>query len=450
VAELSIDSNKISRGGILLGHISQNRSIYFYCFLICLVLIRSFLNYPSITWRAEFWAESGTNFFCHAQETFSLGNFLILDSGYFAILPRALSFLTVTIFGAREYAPHAQQIIGFILVAVLAGSIVHGDWGEKKPNYVLRLILASALVSHWGYGMFVFNNMAYFAVIPAMSFLCYSIETLKRYVLPISLFMPFVILNKPYLLAFAPVYLVFALYLAYKREFKASLPFWVGTALICIQLLVASANRRAFAGSSAAIFSLEALWRYLKAGFYFVIYAQEALLSGFYSRHLEAGERTTIAIFFLTSQVFALCWVLYIKHVRAFCIALSAMFVAYVCELMTTVVFFPEPLDLSQIPSFLDDSHHFFAFALFFIATTVLFSAIFDRHQWLACVFLLIISASSNVFGFWHSVDPIKNNFPGPTSWEQQIPLFRLKNEFVSINPLGWKFRPSDCAKISP
>lgn len=421
------------------------RPILYAClFLALLLFMRSFFAFPSITGRAEFWAESGTNFFCNALKPFSLGVLGALDAGYLALLPRVLSFFTITILGFRDYAPHAQQWAAFLVIALCATSLLKVDWGEQKSSLILKTLLASILLLHWGYGMYVFNNVAYFTVLPVVAFLGFSISDLKRHWKLLCCLMPLLLLNKPYLLAFAPGYCFFALYLLYKREVRASLPFLLAIGLIGIQFAMVFSNRSTFSGGASASLSLEPLFNQIKTAGFFLFYGYEAVFTGFYTKELSYEVRTAITVVLVLAQLVLLTWCFHKKYWRAVWFAVVSITTAFICELMTSVVFFPNISDFTQIPSFLDDSHHFFAFTLLFLAPVGLLTTIISQPKWVLLI-LVIFAGGSNVFGFWKGTDPIPNLYPLPSNWEQQRALFHEADALIEINPQGWSFRPGTC-----
>ena len=413
---------------------------------VAFVFARAFIFWPSLSWRAEFWAESGSQFFCQALAPASWDSFFALDSGYLAVLPRLASFIVVTIGGAREFAPLLQQCAAFLFIAVCGAVFALRVKNYVSANVFVRVAMALLLLSHWGYGMFVFNNFTYYAVIPVALILVGLLNAENPVNLKWTAILPVMLLNKPYFLAFFPVLSLILVRSLRLQTWKACMISVVSLGALTIQVATTVVNKAAF---HAKPIEVSQLVRSLKVSFFLIFHAFGDVLIG---RSIgNAGDIVRVSAIIVTALLF-IGLLVRLGHLRrwqsllAIAIMLSA---AFITELMTAVVFFPDGVDFAVVPTFRDDSHHFFAMALILMSVLV---ALFSFLKKTSAQFLVLIAVfwGSNVFGFWDSVDPVKNSFPAPTTWSQEYQKIADKHYDIPINPEGWTLlhEPSRCRGI--
>ncbi len=132
------------------------------------IFLLLFFKYPSLSYKAEVWAETGSNFFVYADQLPLLECLMQADAGYLPLLPRIVSILVVQLFGIREYFPITVQLISLCFVAGFASILTWSKLRILFPNDLLRLLLSISIAALPAYELFTFINFSYFAIIPTM------------------------------------------------------------------------------------------------------------------------------------------------------------------------------------------------------------------------------------------------------------------------------------------
>lgn len=400
--------------------------------VIVFLFVRAYTHWPSLTSRAEFWAESGSNFFCNARNPLNFGSLIATDAGYLAFVPRIAALFAVKGLGAAYWAPWIFQQLTFIYIGICGSILI---WGSREffGNVWLRLWLALILVTHWSFGMYVFNNMSYYGVVFAAVIPLLPRQTLGKYFLFFCITLPIVLLNKPYFIAFFPVYAALILVYSVQRNWRLASIFVCSCLALLFQVMTTLANKGTFHTEAVAPSEISTS---LISGLIFFFHAFGDVFFGKILADVNFWTRVVSIAIILAFVIFCLARAFTQHKYTPLIAALGLFATAYACEVMTSLVFFQKGYSVTAVPRFGDDSHHFFGMTLILLGVFVAVKSTF-RSEWIPMILLAVVTTWSSVFAHWYSKDPVVNRSPRETVWQEQFQKLDT-HEKIETNPDGW------------
>ncbi len=183
----------------------------FFLSSVVLILILASVRYPSLTTRAEVWAETGTNFFYNAYYGGLWDNLWATDAGYLPWLQRFLAVIVVKAFGVVHYYPVVIQYCAVLFIALACSFINLRPFRALVPSDAVRFLLGLSLSVVPVYQAWTFVNFPYFGFFFALLVPFLDAERWGRGKLAgVCLFFFLLFSSKPYFLVFAPVVLALA------------------------------------------------------------------------------------------------------------------------------------------------------------------------------------------------------------------------------------------------
>lgn len=192
-------------------------------FLSCsfILFFLFFLYFPSLGYEAEFYAETGNNFFYHAKFTSLYESISIPEAGYFALTQRLLAFLIVQIFGILSWAPLAFQMSALLGYSLLVSFINLNDFRKIIPSDAVRYVTGFLLGLYPNWEMFTFINFIYFGFIFLLLVLFLDVSRKSNLIVFLYGCLGFLLVaSKALMLAIAPVAGILALYHLFTKKYK--------------------------------------------------------------------------------------------------------------------------------------------------------------------------------------------------------------------------------------
>src|SRR5260221_12059054 len=97
---------------------------YLFLLSIIILFILKCIQFPSLTYHAEMFAENGTNYFIHAYKDNLLTNLVTTDAGYLPLAQRLIAVILVKGFHIVAWYPFFSQIIAIIFIVFTSSLIV--------------------------------------------------------------------------------------------------------------------------------------------------------------------------------------------------------------------------------------------------------------------------------------------------------------------------------------
>ena len=199
------------------------------------ILLMNIISYPSLSYNAEIYAETGTNYLFYAQEAGFLENIRQTDSGYLVILPRMIALAIYHTFGINPYLPYIFQGVSLIFIALFSSFLVLKIYSPIIRSDSLRIILALCVGLYPNYSLRAFINFVYFAF-PALIlllFLSFKGFSVKKLIM-ITALSAACVMSKAYFVVLLPI-LLFWMLIAIKNKDKLKIIF---SMIVCSALLI--------------------------------------------------------------------------------------------------------------------------------------------------------------------------------------------------------------------
>lgn len=199
------------------------------------ILLINIIAYPSFSYNAEIYAETGINYLFYAQEAGFLENIRQTDSGYLVILPRIIALAIYHIFGINPYLPYIFQGVSLIFIALFSSFLVLKVYSPIIRSDSLRIILALCVGLYPNYSLRAFINFVYFAL-PALIlllFLSFKGFSVKKLII-ITTLSAACAMSKAYFVVLLPI-LLFWMLIAIKNKDQLKIIF---SMILCSALLI--------------------------------------------------------------------------------------------------------------------------------------------------------------------------------------------------------------------
>lgn len=186
--------------------------------MFCVLCIRS----PLLTYQAEFFWETGEDFFNHARADSFFENLMALESGfYLSWLTRLIAFFWVKVVGAVRFAPLVMQLTAVVL-SIIWCAFPCLDYFQKYAARICRVILSLTLffVIPASDYMYTYISFTYSGVLFLAELYLMDLNALKRwqFVLCCSL-AALILMTKMQYVAVIPIAVVL-LFLFWKIGFR--------------------------------------------------------------------------------------------------------------------------------------------------------------------------------------------------------------------------------------
>lgn len=206
----------------------------FSCLIIALF---KFWQLPSLTYNAEVFAESGTNFFINAYEGTIFQNLLILDAGYLPLLQRIVAVFAVKMFPIALY-PFVTQFVAICFIAIMASIINIREFRKICPSDFIRFALGLSIAFISDYELNTLINFSYYGVV--LLFLGIFLDKQKMSTTIYSILVAassLVILSKGHFVIFIPIFLFLAFRSMKMKMKRTALFYYILLAASFIQLV---------------------------------------------------------------------------------------------------------------------------------------------------------------------------------------------------------------------
>ncbi len=192
-----------------------------YLSSVLILFFLLFFNFPSLGYEAEFYAETGKNFFYHAKFTSFPESLAIPEAGYLPLTQRLISFLIVQTFGILYWAPLAFQMSALLGYSILVSFINLNGFRKLIPSDSVRYLTGFLLGLYPNWEMFTFINFIYFGYIFLLLVLFLDVSRKSNFVVFLFACIGFLLVaSKALLLAIAPAAGILSLYHLYTKKFK--------------------------------------------------------------------------------------------------------------------------------------------------------------------------------------------------------------------------------------
>ena len=209
-------------------------------FLISLFIIFSvlFLEFPSLSYRSEIWAEQGTNYLINARYLSFFKNLFVTDAGYLVIFPRIIAVLTYYVFPLEYYA-FITNLCGLFFASLSAAFFSRKCFRHIISSDFVRFIISLLL----GFGISNnYENHTYVNFVYHMCYFCFFAIFCDKTKMNRFVFVLFTVVNAlvccskfHFVLFFVP-YFIFAVIAIKKRAKRDSIFYCTSIFMICVQL----------------------------------------------------------------------------------------------------------------------------------------------------------------------------------------------------------------------
>ncbi|MBP2657683.1 MAG: hypothetical protein H6Q69_715 [Firmicutes bacterium] len=201
----------------------HNYNIYFIVAFITIFLI-SIIRYPSLSFRAEIWAELGTNYLITAIEKTFYENMFTVDAGYLVWLPRLIAWITYKIFPVF-YFPYITNIFGLGFIAFSLSFLNFRDFRSiiksDEIRFFLSLLLGLFIVPN--YENFTFTNFSYQGIFFCFLVIFLNFKNMGNFSLIVfSLLTALFCISKFHFVLFLPIYLIIIVWTLKNRNYKGT------------------------------------------------------------------------------------------------------------------------------------------------------------------------------------------------------------------------------------
>lgn len=200
--------------------IQQNINPFFYISFF-IIFISIYFKFPSLSYSAEIWAETGTNFLDNALKNDFFDALTIPEFGYLPLFQRVISLFVVKVLGLVLSYPYVIQIITLTLISFYSSIFNLKIFRDIISSDVLRFILSLAIGLGPDYDDYSFINFPYFGFTLCLTVLFINLNKLSiRWTLIFLFFSAIIICSKGVFIIFVPLYFcafILHLYFGNKR-----------------------------------------------------------------------------------------------------------------------------------------------------------------------------------------------------------------------------------------
>ena len=408
----------------------KSRINLYFVLAILIIIVSVTVKYPLLSFRAEMYAETGTDLFMNARNNSFLNTLLIAHTGYLALLQRIIAALAVKVLHLSANYPLFMQSFSIFFIAVCAASINLKIFKTIISNDFLRFVLSLSCGLIPNYEIYTFINFIYMAVTPLLFLMLLQSGNPKTAWFYTALFYAALIvciLSKPFFLTLLPfVYIV--VFLNFNRN--KSVLLWVVplTAAVFFQLIFMKMHREQW-NSDQRFLSISYLWgRFKIIIFYYYNCWRTLFLNGAFP--YLPGKFAAAALFF--SSVFMFARML-IKRRFEVC---RDFLLCQICALAALALLAFTVKDASQYAIFPVAFFRWYIFPKLMIFIS-LFLLVYRSFFPVLGYLLTLLPFFFTISGFFSGSDfPVERNHYFP--WKKYHHLLRQDKFYIPILPAGW------------
>lgn len=220
----------------------------FFIVSFILIMVTAFYRIPSLTWRAEPWAETAVLYINGVVEYGFFQSLKGLDFGYSPFFQRLLSSIIVSLFGINANLVVVMQIVALCFVALFCSSINLKIFRLLIDNDVVRFFLSIliGIGTYADYELFTYINFVYFGIV----FWLFSVVVLNHPQargFTVSFWFLWVILlltavSKSQFILFLPIITVCIGYSLWRRNIINSIMYLLVALALSVQIVVCASS----------------------------------------------------------------------------------------------------------------------------------------------------------------------------------------------------------------
>ena len=418
---------------------------FFLIFIICV------LEFPSLSYRSEVWAEQGTDFLYNAKNLSFFKNLFKIHFAYIVLLPRFISLFVYTFFPVK-YFPLVTNIAGLLFIAFFCAFFSKKKFRILIESDFIRfcicLLLGFGLTNN--YENYTFINFSYYGIYFCFFMMFYDKESLSKFT-----FFLYAVLNallcasKFHFIIFFIPYIILEI-VSLKKKRKRDIVFFATSLFtLSLQFFVALGNRITSLSDSESKIIAELPVFIMKS---FMLYI----------RAFTAGKSSIIYCILLVSCTCFFVYTLY-KQKKFSDIQLNFFvlgnFIAFsFLAVSTLLTIFPSSGKDTVGMIFSLNTPWVASLRWVFISVELLFvMLIFAIYQYYMAkpnvlLIVLLVVLYSNNFVELKDYRPLKRDlYPkaddSRSQWNNYFTLFSYEDYFIPVNPDGWSI-VKDCSHI--
>lgn len=421
-----------------------NINFYFIGSFLLILLVACF-RFPSLTYKAEAWYETGSNYIIYACHLNIKDALLGLDNGYLIIIQRFIALVAARVFPLKYY-PYTVQWFALTFVALCFSIINLKTFRKILPSDGLRFIvsiLIGCIVASESV-FFVFNGFMYVGFIYILLQFFIDKESMKP--LPFTsllLLSVLIILSKGTFIIMLPFFALFGIISFMRKNKKTALFYFFLSISAITQLLVMSHNQNNWMAPQIGIDQLHSPSLLTTIYDTFVYYVQSYSLFLFSRFNVNPLVKNTVSILFIIS-LFTFLVRFYqqkkiSKNTFLFIIVANLMAITYfslISYLQYTTLyesFYITPRWIE--PYILPHNQHFYIqyFLVFFGVIVFLFNAIKSKKVLITLIAVVAILSIVNTDDTTNDPGNLQN-LPYVVKWKYFYTQIKEKQGFFPIN----------------
>ena len=217
---------------------NEIESNFFFWLSLFIIFSVLFLEFPTLSYRSEIWAEQGTNYLINARYLSFFKNLFVTDAGYLVILPRLIAVLTYYIFPLKYYAV-VTNLCGLFFASLSAAFFSRKCFRHIISSDFVRFIISLLL----GFGMSNnYENHTYVNFVYHMCYFCFFAVFCDKTKMNGFVFAIFTLVNAfaccskfHFVLFFLP-YLIFGIIAIKKRRWRDIIFYAASLFMILLQI----------------------------------------------------------------------------------------------------------------------------------------------------------------------------------------------------------------------
>lgn len=222
-----------------------NLNLYFI-FSFLLIILTACIRFPSLTYKAEAWYETGSNYLTYACHITDIKDALLgLDNGYLIILQRFVALIAARILPIKYY-PYTVQWFAIIFVSLCFSMMNLKGFRKVLPSDCLRFItsiLLGCFVARDSL-FFIFNGFMYVGFIFMLLQFFIDKENLKPLsFLSLLTISALIVLSKGMFIIMLPLFALYSIISLIQKNKKTALFYFFLSISAITQLLVMVYNR---------------------------------------------------------------------------------------------------------------------------------------------------------------------------------------------------------------
>lgn len=428
----------------------SNINFYFIASFLLIILVACF-RFPSLTYKAEAWYETGSNYLIYACHLNIKDALLGLDNGYLIIIQRFIALVAARVLPLKYY-PYTVQWFALTFVALCFSMINLKMFRKILPSDGLRFvvsILMGCIVASESV-FFVFNGFMYVGFIYILLQFFIDKENMKPLpFIPLLLLSVLIVLSKGTFIIMLPFFSLFGIISFMQKNKKTALFYLLLSISAIIQLLVMSHNQNNWIAPQIGVEQLHSPSLLTTIYDTFVYYIQSYSLFLFSRFNINPLFKNIVSILF----VLLLFTILIIYYKRKKIPKNTCLFILIANLIAITYFSFISYLKYTTLyESFyitprwnemfiLPHNQHFYVeYFLIFLSTVVfLFSVIKSKKILIIAITLITFSSIVNTDDTTNDPCNLKN-LPYVVKWKYFYKQIEEKQGFFPINQYPYAY----------